>query len=1003
MKIARKVLPILLSLVLIAGFFSYVSVGKVSADTAPVIADLVTTETSSMVYKFEYDVYYNGDFTQGDVQVYYDPAWTGSPERYSDGTITNGINDVGGPGLDIYNSTFTKQYVGMVNGVKKYHVTYDHVDFNNIPNDRQNYVGRIAFEMKVHDASDLSIKSNCLYTDYINQEYPCQITVEANKTYNKTDFFGEYSYIDPVYWRLFICNKNIVDYNSSTDDFTTKNTGCTLIMAINNKNGHFENIVVNVVQNTSPISCSITSTNNVANQQTATLKINSTNSIAGYYWGTNSNYTSNTYTSTTSSSIAKEVNTEGTYYLVAKDTSGNVSSPVSITYYRTTLNANGGSVSPSYVLTKAYNTFTMPTPSKTGSTFNGWSTSSTATSGNVTSVTANSNITYYATWKDGGSSALSLNKLTYSFSNSYSGFGYSSTYKIPLSSYQLIYGNTTMAKKYYNKFNSVWGGNCFGMASTSGMFNVPGSGVTLSNFNTSASKVSDLGVKNSGNLGFNLTTFIEAMQVSQYSKKIETALDNTENKLSNLSSAVESVATTGKPVLIAVYGKEGGHALLGYKVEKINDTTSYLHVYDCNYPSTDRYIKLTTNSSGSVTGWYYYLNNMYNWGSSYSGSRISYVTYDNYQYAWKNRGSITSDNVLITNSDSFNIYDYDSKLVARVQNGTLSSSVDDIILIEDIGMTADGYSAQTDDTKIMMPTDLYTIENKDSSISKFEATMVNTDRAATVGTNSDRITFAVDDSEELNDVLIDAKKGQKYEVSLESSDAKDVGLVEVGGIGEGKKVSVSQDRGNVSINNCAGATISINGEAISNTGTDDAKDLKKASARLEYTEVAYDGKAKYPKISIVDANNNLLELGKDYIPFYSNNVNKGVASVTVYGIGAYSGSKTLSFIISDKKADTQPPSLGKVNLKAKNIKKKAVKLSWKKIKNANGYTVQYALNKKFTKKKKTVNVKASKTSKTIKKLKKKKTYYFRARAYCNYKGKKVYGKWSKVKKVKIKK
>ncbi|MBQ2643296.1 MAG: fibronectin type III domain-containing protein, partial [Eubacterium sp.] len=200
-----------------------------------------------------------------------------------------------------------------------------------------------------------------------------------------------------------------------------------------------------------------------------------------------------------------------------------------------------------------------------------------------------------------------------------------------------------------------------------------------------------------------------------------------------------------------------------------------------------------------------------------------------------------------------------------------------------------------------------------------------------------------------------------------------------------------------------GATISINGEAISNTGTDDAKDLNKASARLEYTEVAYDGKAKYPKISIVDANNNLLELGKDYIPFYSNNVNKGVASVTVYGIGAYSGSKTLSFIISDKKADTQPPSLGKVNFKAKNIKKKAVKLSWKKIKNANGYTVQYALNKKFTKKKKTVNVKASKTSKTIKKLKKKKTYYFRARAYCNYKGKKVYGKWSKVKKVKIKK
>lgn len=66
-----------------------------------------------------------------------------------------------------------------------------------------------------------------------------------------------------------------------------------------------------------------------------------------------------------------------------------------------------------------------------------------------------------------------------------------------------------------------------------------------------------------------------------------------------------------------------------------------------------------------------------------------------------------------------------------------------------------------------------------------------------------------------------------------------------------------------------------------------------------------------------------------------------------------------------------------------------------------GYEVQYALNKKF-KKAKTKTTK--KTTFTIKKLKKKKTYYVRVRAYTiDANRKKVQGKWSKVKKVKIKK
>ena len=73
---------------------------------------------------------------------------------------------------------------------------------------------------------------------------------------------------------------------------------------------------------------------------------------------------------------------------------------------------------------------------------------------------------------------------------------------------------------------------------------------------------------------------------------------------------------------------------------------------------------------------------------------------------------------------------------------------------------------------------------------------------------------------------------------------------------------------------------------------------------------------------------------------------------------------------------------------------------------AKGYEVQYSLNKKFKKAKtKTVDIKKTKKlSLTIKKLKKSKTYYVRVRAYAtDASGKKVPGKWSKTKKVKIRK
>lgn len=88
--------------------------------------------------------------------------------------------------------------------------------------------------------------------------------------------------------------------------------------------------------------------------------------------------------------------------------------------------------------------------------------------------------------------------------------------------------------------------------------------------------------------------------------------------------------------------------------------------------------------------------------------------------------------------------------------------------------------------------------------------------------------------------------------------------------------------------------------------------------------------------------------------------------------------------------------------KVSNVKGKKLKVKWKKVSGANGYQIVIATNKKFTSGKKTVTVKNGKTtSKTISKLKKKKTYYVKVRAYKNANGQKVWGAYSSVKKVKI--
>lgn len=195
------------------------------------------------------------------------------------------------------------------------------------------------------------------------------------------------------------------------------------------------------------------------------------------------------------------------------------------------------------------------------------------------------------------------------------------------------------------------------------------------------------------------------------------------------------------------------------------------------------------------------------------------------------------------------------------------------------------------------------------------------------------------------------------------------------------------------------------------------KAFANSNISVEKAEYELTGEAITPKL-IFDEDSAKLVEGEDYTLAYEDNIGLGVAKAVLTPIGDldFLDVRTVEFkIVKAKVVEdgtekivyvtvyVNQPKQAKVK-SVKNNKNKAFTVKWKKVKGAKGYQVKYALNKKFTKGKKVKTIKnAKKLSLTVKKLKKK-TYYVKVRAFTkDQNGKRVYGDWSKVKKVKIKK
>lgn len=218
---------------------------------------------------------------------------------------------------------------------------------------------------------------------------------------------------------------------------------------------------------------------------------------------------------------------------------------------------------------------------------------------------------------------------------------------------------------------------------------------------------------------------------------------------------------------------------------------------------------------------------------------------------------------------------------------------------------------------------------------------------------------------------------------------------------------------------------------------------KMSSVQVSVPEQTFTGKELRPEPKVTWGGLTLVK-GEDYTAYYQNNIVVGTGKVTLMGRDNFSGQTTATFTIKQAPAPTpatptpapakpkptpapttpktpaapqtpapttpQPssPSTAKPTVKkvaAPKLKagKRSFTVSWKKVSgNVSGYQVQYALDKKFKKSAKVKTLAKSKKSWKATKLKAKKRYYVRVRAYYKLDGKKYYGKWSTVKSVKTK-
>lgn len=165
------------------------------------------------------------------------------------------------------------------------------------------------------------------------------------------------------------------------------------------------------------------------------------------------------------------------------------------------------------------------------------------------------------------------------------------------------------------------------------------------------------------------------------------------------------------------------------------------------------------------------------------------------------------------------------------------------------------------------------------------------------------------------------------------------------------------------------------------------------------TTLTYNGKVQKPKFIALDQDNNVIEL-RQLDVHAPKSKNPGIYRMSVTGKNGVSGTAILEYRII-------PAPVKLISVKPLKSKVRGIAVTWKKHRlQTSGFQVQYSTDKNFKPGRIKTVTKASAVKLTLKSLKAKKKYYVRVRSFKTVKhgneSIKLYSKWTKVKRVKVK-
>ena len=264
-------------------------------------------------------------------------------------------------------------------------------------------------------------------------------------------------------------------------------------------------------------------------------------------------------------------------------------------------------------------------------------------------------------------------------------------------------------------------------------------------------------------------------------------------------------------------------------------------------------------------------------------------------------------------------------------------------------------------------------------------------------------------------------------IDEENTGAQVSNLVKLGESSTGEELEEEHKHDYVALSTVTKATTEKDGyiEKRCKCGQTEKQPIKQIkSVDISNTKFEYTGNSITPTVTVNDTDNK--EISSEYYTVTYRNKATGKAVNEVKEVGTYEvvvtfkdlyeGQVVKQIVVentnkpSNPKTDN-PNAGGKVSAKvtkpakvkgvsAKNNKKKSLTVKWRKVNGVKGYQLRYATNKKM-KKAKIITI--TKNKLVIKKLAKKK-YYIQVCAYkVDSNGKKVKGKWSAKKAIKVKK